>query len=1207
MKRKTLRDFTVGGKVRGPGTATSDSILARLSNGEYVLPKKAVDMVGVPALEAIRRTALKVQPPRLALGGPIREQGESTGLDDPRFAPNKPGSLLRNPIYPTLPIIPSASTPNPGPTNLLRQPFPSMETLPTGGMGTPSIRKPDLSSIRGFAGGGPISKLTNRAAKYLVERPEAAAKIGKTIEKVVRNAAFDQVIGMAPGVAGFVHGMTYSPPAHTSTLYPAWDQDAEKARAAIRAGRGDEPSNGFFGLKGILAGPTPREKLAEYQQAQIDIDNQMRKFGMTAPSDRKALEAMNQFNPRAYHGVGPMGYAVGGPVLDANKMSDDQLLQMANMGRKNADYTVKAGALPSGYDAFIQQQNIQNEARNRGLISYAEGGVVTRSPKRAKRGKPKKSALPRFAEGGAAAGSGAKKSTDPNAAKKNKNSLLPDQNNPNSMTNSQATSLSALATMPASIGPVKTEGQIAGEANQLSEANNPTTTAPTTSPTGNDLTLTNRMNAGADLLRRLREESAANATVTAGSIRSEVPDLPPAQLPELPPPPQPSASKPFISKKAEPPPAPMPSYVRTPITSRISEAAEADPSRLVLPNTNDRYSGLTNVVYPTLGILPRFAEGGVALTARQWHALPGYAEGTKPEDQNQQNPEPGLWQQFLQAIHEPPPDPIQSSSFQRPEHGIVKQQQLKQQQLANPRIHFYGDIPLYNDGIPYMVENIPNPVTGKLPQQSINIDQTKYQAFLPINKSKLSGLASARALTDNLEAVRNIQQNAPSWETMREPSALPRTILAHQPPADHRPQPSLLYAPGAREAASYAQSMGGGEILRNGPGDGVGQQLVVVTPSRQVGTQRYSTGEPFEPSQGAAIPPPFMGERRLMEGSGVTGPITLGGSDRPIYETQYTIFGPSGKKGSMTFTGPSRRVGGGTVSQPDQGNGGTVEGNVAALERQYQAIKSLNDAYANERGSSGVAGIDYNDLMRRSDPFYAPGQGFGDEVMARDRYLRGLPRGNKPHEIALRNKVYEGLAEIQQNRFAKLAGLALHEQNQQNDRRNQEINLQRLQQNAALADANRQRQAEADYYRYLNDQAKEDRLARYQDRILQQNEDRLAQQAALKYGDLATEIYKKKMELNKPVTPLSVTDAANALKNYYVEDLKSGVPVLNRDRFHADFGIVPMTDKTKPAPGKTYFNPQDNSYWLAMKDGKLQPFSGIMDILQYQHLLNQGL
>lgn len=46
--------FAAGGLVTGPGTGTSDSILARLSNREYVIPSHVVESVGVPFLDNLR-------------------------------------------------------------------------------------------------------------------------------------------------------------------------------------------------------------------------------------------------------------------------------------------------------------------------------------------------------------------------------------------------------------------------------------------------------------------------------------------------------------------------------------------------------------------------------------------------------------------------------------------------------------------------------------------------------------------------------------------------------------------------------------------------------------------------------------------------------------------------------------------------------------------------------------------------------------------------------------------------------------------------------------------------------------------------------------------------------------------------------------------------------------------------------------------------
>lgn len=53
--------FATGGQVDGPGTSTSDSILARLSKGEFVIPASKVNEFGSPFFEAIRTGALRAE------------------------------------------------------------------------------------------------------------------------------------------------------------------------------------------------------------------------------------------------------------------------------------------------------------------------------------------------------------------------------------------------------------------------------------------------------------------------------------------------------------------------------------------------------------------------------------------------------------------------------------------------------------------------------------------------------------------------------------------------------------------------------------------------------------------------------------------------------------------------------------------------------------------------------------------------------------------------------------------------------------------------------------------------------------------------------------------------------------------------------------------------------------------------------------------
>lgn len=64
---KEMRGYATGGFITGPGTGTSDSIPAMLSNGEYVLRSSAVDRIGVGTLNAMNAGAI----PHFAEGGSV--------------------------------------------------------------------------------------------------------------------------------------------------------------------------------------------------------------------------------------------------------------------------------------------------------------------------------------------------------------------------------------------------------------------------------------------------------------------------------------------------------------------------------------------------------------------------------------------------------------------------------------------------------------------------------------------------------------------------------------------------------------------------------------------------------------------------------------------------------------------------------------------------------------------------------------------------------------------------------------------------------------------------------------------------------------------------------------------------------------------------------------------------------------------------------
>lgn len=69
--------FAEGGLVRGPGTGTSDSIMARLSNGEYVVNATATRALGTRLLDSLN--AVRTPQPQVALSAFDWDRGSSRG------------------------------------------------------------------------------------------------------------------------------------------------------------------------------------------------------------------------------------------------------------------------------------------------------------------------------------------------------------------------------------------------------------------------------------------------------------------------------------------------------------------------------------------------------------------------------------------------------------------------------------------------------------------------------------------------------------------------------------------------------------------------------------------------------------------------------------------------------------------------------------------------------------------------------------------------------------------------------------------------------------------------------------------------------------------------------------------------------------------------------------------------------------------------
>ena len=83
-ERERSPDFATGGFVRGPGTGTSDSILARISNGEYVV-NAAATRRNIGLLDTINYGR---QVPRFQSGGLVRSSGMSRSGQAPQIIVN---------------------------------------------------------------------------------------------------------------------------------------------------------------------------------------------------------------------------------------------------------------------------------------------------------------------------------------------------------------------------------------------------------------------------------------------------------------------------------------------------------------------------------------------------------------------------------------------------------------------------------------------------------------------------------------------------------------------------------------------------------------------------------------------------------------------------------------------------------------------------------------------------------------------------------------------------------------------------------------------------------------------------------------------------------------------------------------------------------------------------------------------------------------
>ena len=101
------QEFAGSGPVEGPGSGVSDSIPARLSDGEFVFTAKAVEEIGEDALMSMMKEAEAAADERQPVqeGGPIMEENNKGSILDARKdveeeqQPNYTNPLEQPPIF----------------------------------------------------------------------------------------------------------------------------------------------------------------------------------------------------------------------------------------------------------------------------------------------------------------------------------------------------------------------------------------------------------------------------------------------------------------------------------------------------------------------------------------------------------------------------------------------------------------------------------------------------------------------------------------------------------------------------------------------------------------------------------------------------------------------------------------------------------------------------------------------------------------------------------------------------------------------------------------------------------------------------------------------------------------------------------------------------------------------------------------------------
>lgn len=255
--------FADGGRVRprgfvvGPGTETSDSIPARLSAGEYVLPADTVEAVGVDQLDALREAThkpVKGEGAKAARG--FFAGGTPGGLDEayknwqdkktPWYMPTPAGNMeertaeaaytqaLRNSYSGN--SSPSATGQPGGPS---RQAAPAPDAAPT--QSAPQQSAFDASTAKDPTYGLAPTKVNAQPKTQPAEKPTPPANAPQEIEPGVYRHGRGQYSDSSTGM-GFSPGRTGQPTEQNMKAADALDERSQQESMARLQARGFAPA-----------------------------------------------------------------------------------------------------------------------------------------------------------------------------------------------------------------------------------------------------------------------------------------------------------------------------------------------------------------------------------------------------------------------------------------------------------------------------------------------------------------------------------------------------------------------------------------------------------------------------------------------------------------------------------------------------------------------------------------------------------------------------------------------------------------------------------------------------------------------------------------------------------------------------------------------------------------------------------------------------